>query len=332
MPSGAAPPALTPYPVDRVPPALRGAVVAIGNFDGMHAGHRALIAEAKREAETLARPSLVLTFEPHPRTVFRPADPVFRLTPLAAKAHILFALEVDGLAYVPFDPAFAANPPATFVADYLVGHLGIAHAVVGHDFHYGKGRAGDAVTLRQAGAEAGFGVTVVDEVRAADGTSFSSSAVRGALAAGDVATANRLLGYRWFAVGAVVAGAKRGRALGFPTANIALGTDCKLRHGIYAVRVERADGTLHDGVANFGRRPTFDDGPPLLEVWLFDFDGDLYGETLAVSLIDWIRPEAKFESVEALVAEVGRDAAKARQILASTGPGTALDRALARPK
>ena len=168
-------------------------------------------------------------------------------------------------------------------------------------------------------------------MRGDDGAPFSSSAVRDALAAGDIAAANRLLGYRWFVVGEVVAGARRGRDLGFPTANIALGADCQLRHGIYAVRAERADGTLLDGVASYGRRPTFDNGAPLLEVYLFDFAGDLYGETLAVSFVDWIRAEAKFDSVEALVAEIGRDAEEARRRLAAAGPGTALDLALARP-
>ena len=190
-------------------------------------------------------------------------------------------------------------------------------------------RAGTPDLLRAAGDRLGFPVTVVEPVGEGDGRLFASTDIRAALAEGDVAAANRLLGYRWFVVGEVVPGDRRGRELGFPTANLRLAADCALRHGVYAVRLQRADGSLHDGVASFGRRPTFDDGAPIFEVNVFDFAGDLYGETVAVSLVAWLRPEARFPSADALVVAMNDDAAAARAILTDAGPGDDLDRALA---
>jgi riboflavin kinase/FMN adenylyltransferase len=329
MRSGAHLTALTPYPLDQVPPALTGGVVAVGNFDGLHGGHRALLELARGEAARHGVPVSVLTFEPHPRTVFRPEQPVFRLTPLPAKARLLKALAIDGLVVADFTRAFSAITARAFVEDILVGRLKLAAAVVGFNFHFGKGREGTPTVLAEAGKRDGFSVTIVDQVCETNGEPVSSSAIRDDLAKGDVAAANAHLGYRWFVIGEVVAGDRRGRELGYPTANILLPADCRLRHGIYAVRMQRAGGAILDGVASYGRRPTFDNGPPVLEVFLFDFSGDLYGKEVAVSFVSWIRPELKFDSVNALVAAMRRDVEIARASLAGAGQGTALDKALA---
>jgi riboflavin kinase/FMN adenylyltransferase len=327
--SGARQAALVPYPIAEVPAKLTGGVVAIGNFDGLHGGHRALLEIARLEAARRSVPALALTFEPHPRTVFRPQPPVFRLTPLAAKARLLAALGLDGLVVADFTPALAAMLADAFIEEILVRRLKISGAVVGFNFRFGNMRRGDAALLEAAGPRHGFSVTVVDQVCEVSGDPVSSSSIRSHLAQGDIAQANAHLGYRWFVVGEVIHGQHRGRDLGFPTANLRLGVDCSLRHGIYAVRMRRADGTILDGVASYGRRPTFDNGAPLLEVYLFDFKGDLYGEEVAVSFINWIRPELKFDSVEALVATIRRDCEIARALLAAAGPGTDLDKALA---
>jgi riboflavin kinase/FMN adenylyltransferase len=321
--------ALVPVPLDAVPPALTGGVVAVGNFDGVHAGHRALLDATRHTAQRLGVPAVVLTFEPHPRTVLRPEHPVFRLTPLAAKARLLAALGMDGLVVATFDRAFAANPASVFVDEMLVGRLKLRGAVVGYNFQFGKGRQGSAATLATAGERDGFLVEAIGQVSTDGGTPVSSTAIRTDLIAGDIAAANRHLGYRWFVVGEVIPGDRRGRELGYPTANLSLGADCRLRHGVYAVRFERADGTVFDGVANYGRRPTFgDDGAPLLETFVFDFAGDLYGETVAVSFVGWIRPELKFAGATDLIAAIEEDCRTARAMLRNAEPGTALDRAL----
>jgi riboflavin kinase/FMN adenylyltransferase len=321
---------LIPARLDDVPRELTGGVIAVGNFDGVHQGHRALLAVARAEADRRGVPAVVLTFEPHPRNYFRAAEPVFRLTPLAAKARLLKVLGVDGLVVADFDRALAEMPAAAFIGDILVGKLKPVAAVVGFNFHFGKGRFGSPAALSEAGAANGFAVTVVGEVSAGPGRApLSSSAIRHHLAEGDVAAANADLGYRWFVIATVIPGERRGRELGFPTANLKLDPDCRLRHGIYAVRLQRADGTVLDAVASFGRRPTFDNGAPLLEVYVFDFSGDLYGERVAVAFVDWIRPELKFDSIADLVAAVNGDVARARAILAAAGPGSAIDQRLA---
>jgi riboflavin kinase / FMN adenylyltransferase len=329
-PSGVRPPPLTAYPLDQIPETLTGGVVAVGNFDGVHGGHRALLAAARAEATARGVPAVVLTFEPHPRTFFRPETPVFRLTPLPAKARLLRALGIDGLVVVNFDRAFAAKPAAAFVEEILIGRLKLAAAVVGFNFHFGKGRGGSPALLAEAGERGGFPVTIVGAVDdAGSGAAVSSSAIRENLAAGDIAAANARLGYRWFVVETVVPGDRRGRELGYPTANLRLEPDCRLRHGIYAVRMQRADGSLLDGVASYGRRPTFDNGAAILEVHVFDFGGDLYGETLSVAFVGWIRPELKFPSVATLTVAMDGDAEAAHAMLAEAGPGSALDRVLA---
>ncbi|GJD33663.1 bifunctional riboflavin kinase/FAD synthetase [Methylobacterium aerolatum] len=300
-----------------VPAALRGAVAAIGNFDGVHRGHRALVDAVRDEARARARPAVALTFEPHPRAFFRPDAPMFRLTGPRAK-EVLFARSgLDGLIVRRFDATLAATGARAFVQGLLRDDLGLSGVVVGHDFHFGRAREGTPAVLEALCAEAGLTCRLVAPVALpGEDEAVSSSKIRAALAGGDVARANALLGYRWVVMAAVRHGDKRGRTLGYPTANLAL-PDCDLAHGIYAVRVRLPDGTVRDGVASYGRRPTFDDGAPLLEVHLFDFAGDLYGQELAVEFVGYIRGEERFDSAEALIARMDIDSAEARRMLAA---------------
>ncbi|MCB1385131.1 MAG: bifunctional riboflavin kinase/FAD synthetase [Nitratireductor sp.] len=303
-----------------LPAALRGGVVAVGNFDGVHLAHRAVLAAASDLAREAAIPALALTFEPHPRTFFRPQEPVFRLTGPRRKAELLLAAGMDGVVSEVFDAGLAGMTAEDFIRVHLVAHCGARHVVTGYDFHFGRNRSGSPELLRQAGGAAGFDVTLVEQFTDPDepGRIVSSSRIREALAGGDVAEANRLLARPFDVAGTVVAGARLGRTLGYPTANLRLPDEARLRHGIYAVRMRRADGSLHDGVASFGRRPTFDNGAPLLETFVFDFAGDLYGEAITIIFHGWIRPEEKFDSVEALVGQMDRDSAEARRILAAS--------------
>lgn len=292
-----------------------GAVAAIGNFDGVHLGHRRLVEAAREAATARGRAVAVLTFEPHPRDVFRPETPSFRLTPEPVKLKVLGALGVE-IAFVRrFDLAFAATGAAAFVGELLVQELRLSQVVVGANFHFGRGREGTPEILVARARENGLSARVEQAV-SHDGEAVSSSRIRDLLAAGEVAAANRLLGYRWFVQGEVVHGEKRGRTLGYPTANVGLGPGCRLRHGIYAVRVATGPGQVHGGVASYGRRPTFDDGPPLLETFVFDFAGDLYGRTVEVEFLGFIRGEERFDSAEELVVAMDRDAARAREMIA----------------
>ena len=311
-----------------LPGPLRGAQVAIGNFDGMHRGHQAVLEATLDRARAAGRPALALTFEPHPRSLFAPGQPVFRLTPPAAKARLARALGLDGLVVARFDAALAMLSAEDFVAEILIERLGLAGATIGWDFHFGKGRTGSPAFLDGAGRRHGFSVDVVEPHLAEDGERVSSSRIRAALQAGDLAEATGLLGYRWFVQGEIVGGDRRGRDLGFPTANMRLPADCDLRHGVYAVTF-RVDGVTRHGAANWGRRPQFDDGAPVLETFVLDFSGDLYGKTVEVGFVSYLRPEARFPSVEALIAQMRLDCAEARAVLSAVGPGTALDRVLA---
>ena len=295
--------------------ALRGAVVAMGNFEGVHRGHRAVIAAAVARARALGRPAAALTFEPHPRAFFRPDEPLFRLTDEAAKLRLFAATALDGAIVMKFDAALAALDPAAFIERVLIDRFAVAGVAVGFDFHFGKARAGTPAYLEEEGNRLGFHVDVVPALRDG-GRRISSGAVREALAAGRPDDAAELLGYPWFVTGQVVHGDQRGRELGYPTANLRLDPGCGLRHGIYAVRVD-VEGRRYDGVANFGRRPMFDTGVVLLEVFLFDFSGDLYGAMLDVAFIGFIREELKFDGVDALVAQMDDDSARARAALAA---------------
>jgi riboflavin kinase/FMN adenylyltransferase len=293
---------------------LKGAIAAIGNFDGVHRGHRAVIDAAIARAAALKCPAIAVTFEPHPRAVLRPAEPVFRLTDETGKLRLLAATGLAGALVLTFDAAFAALSAEAFVRDILVGRLAIRGATIGFDFHFGHRRAGSPEFLAAEGERLGFSVEAAPPLED-EGRPVSSSSIRAALAEGRVVEAAELLGYPWFVTGRVVRGEQRGRDLGFPTANLALGPACGLKHGIYAVRARVGD-PLHDGVASFGTRPTFDDGAPLLEVHLFDFAGDLYGAEIDVAFIGWIRAESKFETAEALVRRMDEDARLARLALA----------------
>ena len=299
---------------DAIPPEARGAVLALGNFDGVHRGHQALIRNALDEARRKGRPAGVLLFEPHPREFFNPDAPHFRLTSLADKLAVLEDMGLDLAVVLPFDGTLARLDADRFIADILVGALGVAHVVVGYHFFFGRNRSGSAETLRAAGAAQGFGVTVVAPV-AERGEPFSSTAIRLKLAEGDVRGAAALLGRPWRVSGPVIGGARRGTGLGFPTANVALPKGTALGHGIFAVRVA-LDGRTLDGAAYLGTRPTFDDGMPVLEVFLLDFDEEIYGRTIAVSFIDKVRDDRKFASAEELVRQMQDDCAKARAILA----------------
>ena len=313
--------------LDSFPEHLTGGVVAIGNFDGVHRGHRAVLDIALEEGRKNNVPVFAMTFEPHPRTVFNPDNPVFRLTPQHIKGEILQACGLDGVLVLPFTREFAGIKATDFVQDILIKRLKISHAVTGYDFHFGKARAGTPDFLRASGEEHGFGVTIVQAEQDEGAEIVSSSRIRQSLAAGDVALANGLLGYRWFVEAEVRHGDKRGRDLGFPTANLQLDPNCPLKHGIYAVKVA-VPGGHYDGVANFGRRPMFDNGATLFEVFLFDFKGDLYGQTLRVHLVAYLREEQKFDSVEALIEQMDRDSEEARVALGSLRPLSALDLAL----
>ncbi len=296
-----------------VPASARGGAFAIGNFDGVHRGHQALLRAAREQAAALEATAGVILFEPHPREYFQPDKPHFRLTPLERKLDLLEQLGLDVAVVLTFDAALASLPAQAFIDRILVGSLAARHIVIGYDFRFGKGRAGDPETMRRAGSALGFGVTVVAQVGEA-GEVFSSNAIRAELAQGDVAGAARMLGSWWRISGEVIGGFKRGTGLGFPTANIALARGTALAHGIYAVRVHLDDQT-YAGAAYLGTRPTFDDGAPMLEVFLFDFEGDLYGRQATVEFIGFVRDDLKFATVEALKEQIARDCETAQAIL-----------------
>jgi riboflavin kinase / FMN adenylyltransferase len=292
---------------------LRGAVVAIGNFDGVHRGHKAVIAVAHNRAKALGKKAVAMTFEPHPRDFFNPKERVFRLTDESAKLRLLAATGLDGAIVLTFDAALARLTAEEFVARILVERFAVSGAVIGFNFHFGLKRAGSPDFLIAEGKKFGFTVDVVPPFED-NGRPVSSGPIRAALAAGRVDEAAEFLGYLWFVSGKVIHGDKRGRELGFPTANVTLDAACGLRHGIYAVRVGLG-GRHYDGVASFGRRPMFDSGVVLLEVFLFDFAGDLYGRDLDVAFIAWLRDEEKFASVDDLIRQMQDDARRAREAL-----------------
>ena len=305
-----------------LPPDARGAAVALGNFDGVHRGHAAVIAAAAEAAHGRGIPLAALTFEPHPREVFRPSDPPFRLTLAEAKAEALAALGVELLYELRFDLAFSRMPAEAFIDTVLAEGLGARHLACGPDFHFGHKRTGTAALLATLGPAHGMGVSIVPEAAAPDGLTWSSTAVRDALKAGDCARAAAILGRAWEIRGRVVRGSALGRTLGFPTANIPLGRHLAPRFGIYAVEAGLVDAAgqvaWHPGVASLGLRPTVNPLPePLLEVHLFDLAADLYGAAMRVRLHAFLRDEARFETLEALVAQMHQDATQARALLAS---------------
>jgi riboflavin kinase / FMN adenylyltransferase len=305
---------------DKVAFSERGAVVAIGNFDGVHRGHEAVIAAAGHAARAAGAPHAVLTFEPHPRHVLRPADPPFRLTPFRAKSRRIEALGVDLLITLHFDLAFAARRAEDFIESVLVRNLAVRQVAVGHDFVFGHERRGTVAMLEERGAKLGFGVMIVPPVETPGGGVYSSTQIREHLVQGRPREAAALLGRFWEIEGRVERGDERGRLLGFPTANLPLGDYLRPAAGVYVVRagIEEGERTLwRDGVANFGQRPTFGGSDLRLEVHIFDFSGDLYGKHLRVALIEHLRSERKFADIGALKAQIAEDAARARAVLAA---------------
>jgi riboflavin kinase/FMN adenylyltransferase len=298
-----------------VPAQLRGGIVALGNFDGFHRGHQAVVGRAVARARVERRPVLVATFDPHPVRFFKPDLPPFRLTTLDQRERLFAAAGADAMLVFRFDRAFAARSAEAFIAELLAGQVGAAGVVTGDDFTFGQGRGGNVDVLRGIGAENGIIAEAVAPVLL-DGARISSGRIREALAGGDLATATQLLS-RDYAIGGVVQrGDQRGRTLGYPTANLTLGDYQRPRYGIYAVRVTLDDGSEWPGVASLGVRPTFDPPVELLEAHLFGFTGDLYGRKIEVALHAFLREERKFDSADALVAQMREDEAQARQVLA----------------
>ena len=296
-------------------PDHRGAAAAVGAFDGVHRGHQAVIGAAREAADRLSAPLAIVSFEPHPRRWFQPEAAPFRLMTIGQMARALESQGVDRLHILPFDAEMAAMSDHAFARDVLADGLGLKHAAVGFDFTYGKGRTGSPEALTRAGDPLGFSVSVTDRVDDNRGLKLSSSAVREALAAGDMTRAARILGRPFAIEGEVVHGDKRGRTIGVPTANVRMGDYMRPAYGVFATRTRLPDGRLIDGVANLGVRPMFETPEPLLEVWLFDFTGDLYGQVVETLLIERLRGEMAFDGLDALKVQIDADARAARAVL-----------------
>jgi riboflavin kinase/FMN adenylyltransferase len=302
-----------------IPQSLRGGILALGNFDGFHLGHQAVVGRAIQRGFHERRPVIVATFDPHPVRYFKPDVPPFRLTTLDQRQTLFAHAGADAMLVFEFGAELAAMDAGEFIAEVLGRQIGAAGVITGDDFSFGKGRTGDPALLVRIGAEHGIGAEAVPQVTL-NGERISSGRIREALVAGDTGTATRMLSRDFAIEGVVQEGDKRGRELGYPTANMVLGRYLRPRYGIYAVRVTLDDGSEHPGVASLGIRPTFDPPTELLETHLLDFDGDLYGRKIEVALHAFIREERKFDSVEALVDEMKRDEAQARKLLALPSP------------
>ncbi|WP_229773629.1 bifunctional riboflavin kinase/FAD synthetase [Iodidimonas muriae] len=303
-----------------LPPSLRGSVAALGNFDGFHRGHQVVVGEAGRLARDMGVPLAVVTTEPHPRSFFRPNDPPFRLTPFRERAWLLEQFGVDLLVSLPFDATLSHFPPQQFVTEILCEKLGVLHLLAGYDYRFGAKRAGGSDLLAWMGKMEGFGLSVVEPVtfgiEGAAGQIYSSSLVRDTLREGRARRAASLLGHWWTLSGHVQEGDKRGRTIGFPTANLALEDVLHPKFGVYAVRVTvEGDDAIYGGVANLGCRPTFDKQDVTLETFLFDFEGDLYGRHIRVEFVGFVRAEQKFSGIEELKAQIAQDCQTARTLL-----------------
>ncbi|MCP4933328.1 MAG: bifunctional riboflavin kinase/FAD synthetase [bacterium] len=296
-----------------VPASLQGCSMAIGNFDGVHKGHQEVLSTAMKAAKAVSRTSGVMAFEPHPRVFFQPQRHLFRLTSLEVKLELFETFGLELAAVMPFDANMASLSAEDFVTKVLVDGFNVCHVVTGFNFFFGKGRVGNPQVLQKLGEKYDFGVTTV-EVQGEAGDRFSSSRVRELLQEGDPRGAAEMLGYWWRIKGTVMGGAQRGTWLGFPTANITLKNSEEFHHGIYAVRVY-IDGGVHHGAAYLGTRPTFDDGHPVLETFLFDFEDDIYGKEILIELIEFIREDIRFRDEEELKANMRKDCEKARSIL-----------------
>lgn len=308
-----------------VPEEFKGSVVAIGNFDGVHRGHQALLAETRRLAAERNAIFGVLAFEPHPQEYFRPSAECFRLTPFRTKARLIAEQGADAMFALAFDKVMAGTSAQDFILDVLLAGLGAGAVVVGSDFQFGKGRAGDTAALSYMGEMEGLGVTIFPPVEDERHGKISSTRIRTALKEGRPREAAELLGHCWTIESRVEHGDGRGRTIGVPTANMRIEGYLAPAFGVYAVRAtimedERPAGRF-DGVANIGVRPMFESPVPLLEPWLFDFSGDLYGKHVAVELVDYLRPEARFDSLDALKRQIEADAEAARAVLDDLKPG-----------
>jgi riboflavin kinase / FMN adenylyltransferase len=299
-----------------VPAHLRGGIVALGNFDGFHRGHQAVVGRAVERARAEGRPALVATFDPHPARYFAPEAPPFRLSTLDQRQRLLAGAGASAMIVLHFDADLAAVRAESFVTEYLIARMGVAGVVTGADFTFGHKRGGDVSMLHEYGTTHRFSVDTVDPVLD-EGEVVSSTRIREALREGDCRTATRLLARPFAIEGEVEHGDKRGRELGYPTANISLVNYLRPKFGIYAVRGRLPDGSMLDGAANLGIRPQFGVSREWLEPYFFDFDGDLYGQVLEVEFIDFLRPETRFDSVEGLVAQMRLDCEEARTRLAA---------------
>ena len=297
-----------------IPAHLRGGIIALGNFDGFHLGHQAVVGRAIEWARAEGRPAIVATFDPHSMRLFRPEASFFRLTTLDQRERLFAEAGASAMLVFAFNQALAQRSAEEFIS-LLVDDFGAAGVVTGEDFTFGRGRSGDIGTLRTLGAERGLAAQAVSPVLDEHGEIISSTRIRNALVAGDCETATRLLSRPFAIQGEVIDGDKLGRTIGFPTANMLLGTYLRPAYGIYAVRVRLPNGRVLGGAANLGVRPTFDPPKELLETYIFDFEGSLYGQSLEVSLIERLRGEEKFDSLDALVEQMERDVQQAREIL-----------------
>ncbi|MPS67397.1 MAG: bifunctional riboflavin kinase/FAD synthetase [Novosphingobium sp.] len=303
---------------EAIPESMRGAVLALGNFDGFHQGHQAVVGEAIRWARELGRPAIVATFDPHPVRLFQPDAPAFRLTTLDQRQDLFEAAGADAMLVLHFDRAMASMEAADWIEQVLGRQLGCVGVVTGEDFTFGKGRGGNPQVLREVGARFGLIGRTVGAVHDDKGV-ISSSRIRDALKLGECETAARLLTRPFAARGVVQHGGKLGRTIGFPTANINMNNYLRPRYGIYAVTGRMPDGRVLPGAANMGVRPTFEPPIELLEPYFFDFSGDLYGQEIEVAFHHFLRPEAKFDSLDALVVQMGRDCDRARELLSHIG-------------
>jgi riboflavin kinase/FMN adenylyltransferase len=302
------------HATDRMPDALRGGIIALGNFDGFHLGHQAVVGEAIRQARAASKPAIFATFDPHPVRFFAPHIPFFRLTTLEQRQRLFEAAGADAMLIFDFDAELAGTSAEGFIVKLLVERLGVSGVITGEDFTFGKGRGGNVDVLRELGAAHGLIATAMGPV-VDDGGVISSSRIRDALKAGDCNTATRLLTRPFAVEGTVQHGDKNGRLLGFPTANIDMGHYLRPRYGIYAVKGRLPDGRVLNGAANLGIRPSFDPPKELLEPHFFDFSEDLYGQNMEVEFHAFIRGEAKFDSMDALMAQMAKDCDEAREIL-----------------
>lgn len=303
------------HATERVPDALRGAVAALGNFDGFHLGHQTVAGEAIAQAKAAGKPAIIATFDPHPVRFFAPDAPWFRLTTLDQRQRLFEAAGADAMLVFEFDASLANTTAEDFIVALLVERLGLSGVITGEDFTFGKGRGGNVDVLRDLGAAHGLRATTMGPVKDEGGV-ISSSRIRDALKAGDCATATRLLTRPFTVEGVVQHGDKNGRLLGFPTANIDMAHYLRPRYGIYAVRGRLPDGRVLDGAANLGIRPSFNPPKELLEPHFFDFSEDLYGQTIEVEFHAFLRGEQKFDSMDALMDQMAKDCDEAREILA----------------